>query len=217
MPPGHEGPAPDAAFDYPDKDHERRHGPRGYADDEHYKPWLRDEFDYRCVYCLCREVWFPDRQRNFSIDHVLPRSLAPTGPSDYDTLAYACCQCNSFRKAATLPQDPALALAPHLRVTPDGTIQALTLIGAAFIGRCALDRADLTAFRKLILETLAILKARDNGAAAALLGRYLAWPDDLPDLSILRPPGGNGRPEGVAQSAFARRQRGELPLAATTA
>jgi hypothetical protein len=38
----------------------------------------------------------------------------------------------------------------------------------------------------------------------------LGYPDNLPDLSRLRPPR-NTRPEGVAKSFFARRKRGELP------
>lgn len=44
-------------FNYPDAPHRRRHGPRGYADYASYRPWLRDEFTFRCVYCLLREQW----------------------------------------------------------------------------------------------------------------------------------------------------------------
>ncbi|MBY0227884.1 MAG: hypothetical protein K2W96_01255 [Gemmataceae bacterium] len=206
-------PSLDEPFAYPGDDRLRRHGPSGYADDSDYKPWLRDEFDYRCVYCLCRERWFPDGHRSCSIDHLLPRSTAGDTPAGHDGLVYACSICNSFRKAALLPQDPSLALAPHLRVHPDGSIQALTLVGAAFVLHCALDRVDLTAFRKLILDTLGLLQRKDDAAAEAVRRRWLSYPDDLPDLSLLRPPGGNTRPEGIARSAFARRQRGELPAA----
>ena len=39
----------------------------------------------------------------------------------------------------------------------------------------------------------------------------MGFPEDLPDLSELRPPDGNSRPEGVAQSYSALRERGELP------
>jgi hypothetical protein len=39
----------------------------------------------------------------------------------------------------------------------------------------------------------------------------MGFPDDLPDLSRLRPPGGNSRPEGIEESYFAQRQRGESP------
>ena len=51
-----ERPAEREVFAPPDALDERQHGPRGYVDDEHYKPWLRDEFTYRCLYCGCREV-----------------------------------------------------------------------------------------------------------------------------------------------------------------
>ena len=42
------------AFTYPRSRHIRRHGPHGYRDYRSYKPWLRDEFAFRCVYCLWR-------------------------------------------------------------------------------------------------------------------------------------------------------------------
>jgi hypothetical protein len=45
------------AFTYPAQPHIRRHGTRGYAALESYSPWLRDEFAFRCVYCLLREQW----------------------------------------------------------------------------------------------------------------------------------------------------------------
>jgi hypothetical protein len=70
MPPTHEQAPDQTVFTYPDAEHVRRHGPQGYIDDEHYKPWLRDEFTFRCQYCRCREVWFPDGDRNFSVEHV---------------------------------------------------------------------------------------------------------------------------------------------------
>ena len=45
------------AFTYPVEPHLRRHGPQGYADVVSDRPWLRDEFAFRCVYCLLREQW----------------------------------------------------------------------------------------------------------------------------------------------------------------
>jgi hypothetical protein len=44
-----------SAFRYPAAPHARRHGPQGYADAESYRPWLRDEFAFRCIYSLFRE------------------------------------------------------------------------------------------------------------------------------------------------------------------
>ncbi len=39
-------------FSYPAGAHVRRHGPQGYAEYANYRPWLRDEFTFRCAYWL---------------------------------------------------------------------------------------------------------------------------------------------------------------------
>lgn len=62
-------------FLYPSSIHSRRHGPAGYQNYESFKEWLRDEFSFRCVYCLFRERWYPNGSMSFSIDHVIPRSV----------------------------------------------------------------------------------------------------------------------------------------------
>ena len=43
-----------------------------------------------------------------------------------------------------------------------------------------------------------------------LFHRLVGFPNDLPDLSKLRPPY-NARKQGIGECWFARRQRGELP------
>jgi hypothetical protein len=189
----------------------RRHGPRGYVDDQHYKPWLRDEFTYRCLYCACREVWFADGDRSFSVEHIRPTSQTPEGLTDYDTLVYACCQCNAARGEIRLPLDPTAGMRQHLEVSADGTIRGLTPAGADFIRICRLDRPNLVAFRRLILDVLRLLRQKQGREATELRRRYLGYPANLPDLSALKPPGGNSRPEGIERSAFACRARGELP------
>ena len=57
-------------FEYPTEPHRRRHGPRGYAAAESFRPWLRDEFSFRCVYCLRRETW-TIRKGEFVIEHFV--------------------------------------------------------------------------------------------------------------------------------------------------
>ena len=195
-----EQPSGHTVFAYPDAAHLRRHGPRGYVDDEHYKPWLRDDFSFRCLYCRCRETWFPDGDRNFSVEHVQPTSLSPEGLTSYDTLIYACCQCNAVRGAILLPFDPAGDLHRHREVLPDGTIRGLTPSGEDFIQICRLDRPNLTAFRRLILDTLNFLQGKRDHEAVALSRRYLGYPANLPDLALLRPPGGNSRPKGIDET-----------------
>jgi len=54
------------ALQYPRHLHIRRHSPRGYRTYRAYKPWLRDEFAFRCVYCLWRERWCADGAQAFS-------------------------------------------------------------------------------------------------------------------------------------------------------
>jgi hypothetical protein len=188
----------------------RRHGPRGYLDDEHYKPWLRHEFAFRCVYCRCREVSFPDGDRNFSVEHLHPTSLAPSGLTAYDTLVYACCQCNAARGAALLPLDPCGNLSKHLEVATNGTMRGSTPAGEDLIRICRLDRPNLTAYRCLILDILALLRRKREPDAGDLLRRYLGYPANLPDLAALRPPEGNSRPEGIAACGYERRRRGQL-------
>jgi hypothetical protein len=205
-----ERPSPEAVFAYPEVPHGRRHGPQGYVDDEHYKPWLRDEFTFRCVYCRCREVWFPDGDRNFSVEHARPTSLSSEGLTAYDTLLYACCQCNAARGAALLPLDPCGSLHEHLEVSGDGTIRGLTPAGEDLIRISRLDRPNLTAFRRLLLDTLALLRRKRDQEAGDLLRRYLGYPANLPNLAALRPPDGNTRQEGIANCGFERRRRGEL-------
>ncbi|MEX0819011.1 MAG: hypothetical protein WD070_05450 [Pirellulaceae bacterium] len=56
-------------FLYPTRPHIRRHGPV-YTAYESYRPWLRDEFSFRCVYCLKREQWGVVRG-TFDIDHFV--------------------------------------------------------------------------------------------------------------------------------------------------
>jgi len=72
------------AFTYPRRPPGRRHGPRGYRAYQSYKPWLRDEFRFRCVYCLWRERWGADGDQMFSVDHLWPRMTHPERLYDYD-------------------------------------------------------------------------------------------------------------------------------------
>jgi HNH endonuclease len=199
----------EAVFQYPSLPHERSHGPRGYSDFKHYKPWLRDEFSFRCVYCLCRETWFPDGEAFFGIDHVIPQSLAQEGQSVYEDLVYACCVCNAWKKDfPELIDFGSVALASHLEVQSDGKVQALSPLGEALIDVCALNRPTLLAFRRDLRALLGLLARHRGGEAARLWKRYLGYPDDLPDLAILRPPAGNSRPEGISACSFKLRRRG---------
>jgi hypothetical protein len=199
-------------FTYPATTLTRRHGPRGYESYESYKPWLRDEFTYRCFYCLCREVWFPDGDAAFGVDHITPQSAAPERRTEYANLLYACNQCNANRGALPLPLDPAVyPWGEHLSVEASGHLLALTPAGEEVIATCRLNRPTLTEFRQRLLRLVAHLRSQKSREAAALLRGLLRFPTNLPDLSVLKPPTGNERPDGIAACAHERSRRRELP------
>ena len=198
-------------FRYPDKAFVRRHGPLGYVDPASFKPWLRDDFSFRCLYCLTREVWRPDGHDSFSIEHIHPRVSSPSAICDYENLAYACVACNSRRQNQTLPFDPCeVALGDHLKLEKSGRLQPLSDDAAYLIDLCRLNRSSLVNYRGRLVELLEILRRSEEPGAREALASFLRYPDDLPDLARLRPPGGNSKPEGVSSSYFARRASGEL-------
>ena len=200
------------AFRYPSEAQTRRHGPQGYRDYRSYKPWLRDDFAFRCVYCLWRERWCSDGDASFAADHLLPQTTHPSRARDYGNLVYTCVRCNCLKRDQVAPLDPCeRALGEHMEVRDDGAIRALTPQGAELIEVCRLSRPKLTQARGLVLSLIRTLQAHPSRKASDLLRRIQGYPGNLPDLASLRPPGGNTRPGGVATSHAERRRRGALP------
>ena len=195
-----------APFDYASTPYVRRHGPTGYADYASYRPWLRDEFTFRCVFCLRREIWSAVIGE-FAIDHFEPVANRPDKTTDYDNLLYACAACN-VRKADQFVADPRTALSREsMDVGIDGSIEACSRQARQVVRVLQLDGPEMTEFRALWIDILRLAAACDPN----LYRRLLKFPDDLPDLSSLKPPGGNTRPEGIERSYFQQRERGELP------
>lgn len=83
-------------FDYSEPQESRIHGPIGYSSYESFRPWLRDEFTFRCAYCLNRETW-GRVTAEFELDHFNPQSLAPDLTLDYLNLVYSCRRCNQVK------------------------------------------------------------------------------------------------------------------------
>jgi hypothetical protein len=193
-------------FVYPPFAHIRRHGPRGYADYASYRPWLRDEFAFRCVYCLRRENWGLVRG-TFAVDHFVPVALRPDLVTEYNNLVYACETCNSLKGASELPDPTAVLLRDDVRVAEDGTISGDTPDARQLIRVLGLEGAEYTEFRRLWIDILALAVRHDPELHARLMG----FPNDLPDLTTLAPPDGNARPNGVRASYSELRARGELP------
>jgi hypothetical protein len=190
-------------FTYAPTAHRRRHGPRGYVDYRSFKEWLRDEFRFTCAYCLCRECWFPSPADAFSTDHVIPQSADESRIRDYDNLVYACTRCNARKQNARgLPDPCSTAFGTLLLVNADGTVVSKHRDGLRIIRVLKLDDPGLVEYRNRMLTLFA-------GSSSGT--RWFGFPDDLPDLRLLRPPRGNSRQSGVEDSWFVKRERGTLP------
>ncbi len=193
-------------FAYPLQPHVRRHGPMGYRDYRQYRHWLRDEFSFRCVYCLRRETWLTLRA-DWQLDHFVPKSRHPQGARDYDNLVYSCSTCNHSKAAHLAPDPCGAAYGACVCVDDNGQIHALNDDGVNLIETLALDDEDYGDMRRAILELLAELSV---GGKSFL--RFFGYPTGLPDLSQEPPPpGGNMRPHGIGESWFEKRRRRVLP------
>lgn len=190
-------------FQYPRSPVQRRHGPRGYANYKSFKPWLRDEFGFRCVYCLWRERWYANGDTAFSVEHLQSRAASPQLARDYDNLVYACCRCNAAKTDTSILLNPCRdPFGEHLEVDAQGIIRALTPAGNELISACKLDQPVLTESRRRLIELIRRLEASEDPRCRDLLEHYCGLPTNLPRLSKLQPPEGNSRPHGIASSAW---------------
>lgn len=194
-----------AGFDYPELPNRRRHGPQGYASYRSYRPWLRDEFCFRCEYCLIREQW-GRTSGEFELDHYMPQRLDPQQAPEYDNLLYSCASCNVSKAGQQIPDPTFVLTARQIIVQEDGTIQPLSADAGRLISVLDLNSEDYRRWRQMWIRIIQLAAQYDQQLYRELMG----FPDDLPDLARLRPPRGNTRREGLKQSNFERRERGEL-------
>jgi hypothetical protein len=201
----------ETVFTFAVERHRRRHNPIGYVDYQSYKPWLRDEFCFRCVYCLWRETWCADGDGSFGVDHFHPRTTHPDEVNEYPNLFYVCCRCNSLKQDCPLPVSPcAEGWGNHLQFVGDGTIRGLTIEGEQTIEVCRLNRPMLVDARRRMMRLLNHLANMGTKDSSAMLRDYLGFPVNLPALSRLHPPGGNTLAEGIRESYYEKSRRGEL-------
>jgi len=192
-------------FSYPAGAHKRIHGPGGYANYQSYRDWLRDEFSFRCIFCLHREQW-GIVLGVWDIDHFVAQSRDASLRVDYDNLLYVCRACNALKSDQFLPDPCTLDLSKCLLIKSDGSLEALNYEGWLIAEILRLNSDDRIRFRRMIIATIRSLSRHDPNT----LKMWMRYPDNLPDLEKLRPPT-NSRSEGIKKSAFARRQSGELP------
>jgi hypothetical protein len=201
-----------APFAYPSRPHQRRHGPSGYDDYGAYKPWLRDEFLFRCVYCLEREMWYPDRAASFSVDHIVPQSQDAALVCVYTNLTYACTRCNSGRQDTEVLNPNVSTFADHMRLGDRGLLIGVTDEGKDLIDLLHLNEPPALDVRRQHLRIIALAQRYPaDEEARAQFREAFGFPVDLPDLRAKRPPSGNSVAGSERTCWFAVRERGELP------
>ena len=200
---------------YPGRPHERRHGPARYTNFVSFKPWLRDEFAFRCVYCLGRERWNPSGHAAFGIDHVAPQSARPDLICVYINLVYACLECNSSKRDLVLPDPCAVSLGLWLSIAINGRVipapGADMTTFALLVETLALNAPHRVEFRRRMVRLAQTVALRPNDPAIReQYSAFFGYPADLPNLAVLRPPGGNSHPDGVRDSYYRKRAEDRL-------
>ena len=154
---------------------------------------------------LKREEWGLVRGV-YNLDHFRPQARNPKAALDYGNLLYACISCNSAKRDLPVPNPCDCMLDGQVLVQDDGRIEAATPDAKKLILLLGLDDPEYREFRCLwigIVDMAAKSKPR-------LFQRLMRYPNNLPDLSRLRPPG-NSRPKGIQGSYRVRRDKGKLP------
>jgi hypothetical protein len=166
---------------------------------------LRDEFTFRCAYCLKRETW-GQATGEFELDHFQPQSIAPHHKLDYFNLIYACRRCNAAKLDGSTDDPSAVLSRVSIKVRADGTLSARSADAHRLIQQLDLNSPKLRNWRVMWMRIVDLASEHDP----ALEQRLTGFPDELPDLGRLRPPK-NTRPDGIELSWFAKRRRGQLP------
>jgi hypothetical protein len=124
-------------------------------------------------------------------------------------------RCNSSKQDVEVLDPTASPLAEHLRIEDDGSIHALSLDGQDLIDLLGLDRESRARVRRFYLDLVALKRELpEDHRVDRLFMEAFAYPElaDLPELTALKPPGGNKR-KGSEQTSFhSRRKAGKLPV-----
>ena len=183
-------------YRYPLTPLRRKHGPQGYTHYSHHRPWLRDEFDFRCVYCLKRETWAFDTLEH-ELDHQVAKSIEPSLCKTYTNLVYACANCNRRKGTSSLPAPEKVAYGACLEVKSNGKIFYLNDDGERLIDELALDGKRITEMRAKIIRSIHSHQQHDE----SLILLWMGFPSDMPDLATVKPaPEDNTRPQGIQES-----------------
>lgn len=149
-------------------------------------------------------VWAPTDV--WSVDHIISQQEAKELACVYDNLLLACQCCNHIKSNQRVPDPGRVAYGQCLRVSSNGTVIPLNKIGSRLVRDLRLNEPRYRQWRSQRMRELRALLLCDPGGYEHVMG----FPKDLPNLSALRVKS-NSRPEGIEDSWFAKRLRGELP------
>lgn len=117
---------------------------------------MRDEFAFRCVFCLCRETWYPSGADCFAVEHLNPKSVDPALKKNYENLLYACARCNSAKGAHEGFPDPSItAYGLLFEVGQDGVVTGHDVIARWVVDILGLNSAAHCGIRKQALLIVA--------------------------------------------------------------
>lgn len=71
----------------------RTYSGKKHANYRKYKPYLVEDFNSRCGYTDCSQLWFGG-SNSFHIDHFKPKSIHPHLETEYSNLVYSCSYVN---------------------------------------------------------------------------------------------------------------------------
>lgn len=121
-----------------------------------FKPFIREDFDRRCAYCLVPEEDVPQGAEIYVLDHYCPKSVRHDLVAHYPNLFWSCVPCNSHKSAYWPPAEgrpsivnlTAAAVEQHFDVCPDGELVGKTDDARFTIDRLRLNRPSLRKWRQ---------------------------------------------------------------------
>lgn len=83
-------------FKYPYKKHIRTENPPAFTDYKKFKPFLKREFENKCVYC--RKISSVLTYKgSFHVEHYRPKHIFQDLRNDYHNLFFVCALCNIYK------------------------------------------------------------------------------------------------------------------------
>jgi len=139
---------------------------------------VRQRANFACEFCGVTET---DAGGELTVDHFQPKARG--GDDSLDNLLYCCPRCNQYKLDywPTHLDDPLLwnprrePASQHFLELDDGTLHALTAVGAFTLKRLRLNRSPLVAYR---------LRKRQRAEEIRLLTRYREIVQLLEQLNI---------------------------------